>query len=587
MPDPVPVLLKHLPKNEDEYDSYSLHKAIFSQSLLPSIEPSLNPSQRMSKRVSHRQRLPTHPPSLDLLPSLLQLLVHLETVRLDLINKLSAILRRHKHLADIHRKSLESLTKLSRTAAQRTVYRNIIDSVCLLHIHHLWRTYDPARSAPLTSALIAYFPAFFARDPDTRAACAAALTERPWHHGIAPDELERNARVGAQAAEFMVHAAQYTADPVAYAAEHGFERDAEFDDVFPPPDLDKIAEAVQRFIGMVQPAHDELRSILGDQLPLHIVNHGLLCYTAPCPSCRLLRSNHLSAQFDMWMIPVNFHLQFRRFNVPSEVNVGYAVLSHVWRPSEQSFEEAFGLAQELTAVYDDREDSHMTSTTYIALALAHCAGRDGPGVYRVGGHRTLEDAAHAPRRQTFRLLRVNLALIDPPLSGIPRIIKRSAFHVRSMSFHLTNDYRVTDLIPSSSCIAASKVSAEPESTFGPLYVRQCLHALHLAASRFRSVTGRARGSCVDTTRGRDNGARYAPMVPSRYRTRLPSPPWHCERALGDSKCIVPLAYSHWPRDNTYLLRADVMLDGSMHPDGGRAGPEDDTDRALGYCCIGI
>lgn len=45
-----------------------------------------------------------------------------------------------------------------------------------------------------------------------------------------------------------------------------FEPDAEFDDVFPPPDLDKIAEAVQRFIGMVQPAHDELRSILGDQL---------------------------------------------------------------------------------------------------------------------------------------------------------------------------------------------------------------------------------------------------------------------------------------------------------------------------------
>lgn len=43
-----------------------------------------------------------------------------------------------------------------------------------------------------------------------------------------------------------------------------FERDAEFDDVFPPPDLDKIAEAVQRFIGMVQPAYDELRLILED-----------------------------------------------------------------------------------------------------------------------------------------------------------------------------------------------------------------------------------------------------------------------------------------------------------------------------------
>ncbi|EIW54565.1 uncharacterized protein TRAVEDRAFT_52259 [Trametes versicolor FP-101664 SS1] len=268
MSDPVPVLLKHLPKNENEYDSYSLHKAIFThveKSVAPAASPDTCPP--LSVIIYAIQNILTvKPPSLDLLPSLLQLLVHLETVRLDLIDKLSAILRRHEHLADIHRKSLESLTKPSRTAAQRTVYRNIIDSVCLLHIHHLWRTYDPARSAPLTSALIAYFPAFFARDPDTRAACAAALTERPWHHGIAPDELERNARVGAQAAEFMVHAAQYTADPVAYATEHGFEPDAEFDDVFPPPDLDKIAEAVQRFIGMVQPAHDELRSILGDQL---------------------------------------------------------------------------------------------------------------------------------------------------------------------------------------------------------------------------------------------------------------------------------------------------------------------------------
>lgn len=93
---------------------------------------------------------------------------------------------------------------------------------------------------------------------------------------------------------------------------------------------------------------------------------------------------------------------------------------------------------------------------------------------------------------------------------------------------------------------------------------------------------------MDVTTGRrDNGARFAPMVPSRYRTRLPSPPWHCERALGDSKCIAPLAYSSWPRDDTYPLRANVVLDGSMYPDDGGADPEDDADRTLSYCRYGI
>lgn len=54
------------------------------------------------------------------------------------------------------------------------------------------------------------------------------------------------------------------------------------------------------------------------------------------------------------MIPVDSRLQFRWFSVPSEVDAGYAVLSHVWRRSEQSFEEAFGLAQDHVAVDDDR-----------------------------------------------------------------------------------------------------------------------------------------------------------------------------------------------------------------------------------------
>ncbi|OJT02231.1 hypothetical protein TRAPUB_7258 [Trametes pubescens] len=294
----VSVLVGHLPRNGGEYANYNLHKAIFThveKKVAPAAPSAACPP--LSVIVYAIQNILTiTPPSLGLLPSLLQLLVHLEIVRLDLIAKLTDVLRQHDHhasqndhpvrlLPDADRRALEGLTKPSRVAAQRTVYRELIDSCCLLHIHHLWRTDDPDRSAPITTPLIDYFPSFFARDPATRAQCAAALNARPWHHGITPDELAKNARVGAQAAEFMVRAAQYAADPVGYATEHGyalplppggrvleltdpdrFAPDAEFDDVFPPPDLDKIAQAVQRFIGMVQPAHDALRLILADRV---------------------------------------------------------------------------------------------------------------------------------------------------------------------------------------------------------------------------------------------------------------------------------------------------------------------------------
>lgn len=83
------------------------------------------------------------PPSLNFIPSLLRLLAHLESVRTYTVEKLRDILRLDevlasqedcavRTLADEDRQALETLTKPGRIAAQRTVYRKIVDSCCLL-----------------------------------------------------------------------------------------------------------------------------------------------------------------------------------------------------------------------------------------------------------------------------------------------------------------------------------------------------------------------------------------------------------------------------------------------------------------------
>ncbi|KAI0665700.1 hypothetical protein C8Q78DRAFT_985946 [Trametes maxima] len=165
------------------------------------------------------------------IPSLLRLLVHLEILRNRAANTIHHVLLQsvqpsnHKSqgrvvLDDTERETLEKRTKASRLLAQRKVYRKIIDGCCLLHIHHLWRTYDESKDPPLTDHLIAYFPAFFTRDPDLRPNCEAALKQLPWHHDITEQELAENSLVGAQAAQFVLDAAQYAENPQQYCADH-------------------------------------------------------------------------------------------------------------------------------------------------------------------------------------------------------------------------------------------------------------------------------------------------------------------------------------------------------------------------------
>lgn len=88
-------------------------------------------------------------------------------------------------------------------------------------MHHLWRTFDPAKHDPLPTYLIAYFPAFFQDKAEFRDDCAAALETHPWLHDITAPELEENARVGEQAVDFMVNAAQYMKAPETYSKQHG------------------------------------------------------------------------------------------------------------------------------------------------------------------------------------------------------------------------------------------------------------------------------------------------------------------------------------------------------------------------------
>ncbi|KAI0645322.1 hypothetical protein C8Q79DRAFT_971061 [Trametes meyenii] len=192
------------------------------------------------------------------LPSLLRLLVHLEILRNHAANAIHSILRRDAHSPSNHngkdnavlsheeRETLEKRTKLSRLHAQRKVYRKIIDGCCLLHIHHVWRTYDETKDLPLTDHLIAYFPVFFTRDPELRPSCEAALVQHPWHHDITKEELTENSLVGAQATQFVLDAAQYAEDPRQYCVDHQRDLDTPFNDLFPPPDVDKLSEAIMR-----------------------------------------------------------------------------------------------------------------------------------------------------------------------------------------------------------------------------------------------------------------------------------------------------------------------------------------------------
>ncbi len=88
------------------------------------------------------------------------------------------------------------------------------------HIHHLWRIYDPETDAPLTTALINYFPTFVMRDPDMREQCRASLKTHPWHYGLTDEERAANSETGQRAAEFIVGASQYLEDPAAYCSDN-------------------------------------------------------------------------------------------------------------------------------------------------------------------------------------------------------------------------------------------------------------------------------------------------------------------------------------------------------------------------------
>ncbi|KAI0325318.1 hypothetical protein GY45DRAFT_1330460 [Cubamyces sp. BRFM 1775] len=207
-------------------------------------------------------------PVLSLIPELLRLLVHLEILRTHTVDLAYQLLQSTGnsdspgHSLDTEDcEALEALTKPSRVSAQRLIFRKIIHACCLLHIHHLWRTYDTESNPPLTNYLIDYFPAFFARDPDIRDACATALKERPWHYNITDDELEGNREAGAQTAEFMVNAAQYTDDPRKYCEEHGHATDVTFDDLFPAPDAEHIRATILRFCEKVQTACELVQSV--------------------------------------------------------------------------------------------------------------------------------------------------------------------------------------------------------------------------------------------------------------------------------------------------------------------------------------
>ncbi|RDX41408.1 hypothetical protein OH76DRAFT_1475813 [Lentinus brumalis] len=202
------------------------------------------------------------------IPPLLRLIVHLELIRQRTVSTMQRMLRDADDpdvplsLSTEDHHVLAQLTGAKRLAAQRTVYRKIVNGCSLLHIHHLWRIYDPETDAPLTTALINYFPAFVMRDPDMRDRCRASLKTHPWHYGLTDEERAANRETGQRAAEFIVGASQYLEDPAAYCSDNEFAPDTPFDEMFPPPDAAQIGEAVMRYIKMVKTAADALEGVL-------------------------------------------------------------------------------------------------------------------------------------------------------------------------------------------------------------------------------------------------------------------------------------------------------------------------------------
>ncbi len=177
------------------------------------------------------------------IPALLRLIVHLETLRQRTVSTMERIICDANKpdlplsLNTEDHRALVQLTGAKRLAAQRTVYRKIINGCSLLvrrllcpkfcvltlyvqHIHHLWRIYDPETDKPLTDALIDYFPTFVMRDPDMRDRCRASLKAHPWHYGLTEEERAGNRETGQRAAEFLVGAAQYLEDPAAYCSDN-------------------------------------------------------------------------------------------------------------------------------------------------------------------------------------------------------------------------------------------------------------------------------------------------------------------------------------------------------------------------------
>lgn len=74
----------------------------------------------------------------------------------------------------------------------------------------------------------------------------------------------------------------------------------------------------------------------------------------------------------MRLLSTEPHLLFKWFNVPGDVDGGYAILSHVWQPSEQSFEEAHGLTQELATLDDERLSFKVRECWRLAQAHGFC-----------------------------------------------------------------------------------------------------------------------------------------------------------------------------------------------------------------------
>lgn len=86
-----------------------------------------------------------------------------------------------------------------------------------------------------------------------------------------------------------------------------------------------------------------------------------------------------------------------------------------------------------------------SKSSYIALALGSAAS-GGPGVYHVGAPSRGKDTGVS--RPTSRLLQVHLDSIPRPVRSRSGIVKKNAFHIRFLSFHLTADSNIPSLIPS-------------------------------------------------------------------------------------------------------------------------------------------